>query len=155
MTKSEFLVQLKKALQDKLSSTAVQENMDYYDRYIIEETAKGKSEQEVVDMLGDPWILARTITDASDGTDWETVYEAGSDKGTSSHEERGYHQDRKGTHMFVLNTWVHRILLILFVVMLIMLIISVISGVVSFLAPVLVPLLIVMFVVRLFGGRRS
>ena len=84
MTKSEFLVQLKKALQDKLSSTAVQENMDYYDRYIIEETAKGKSEQEVVDMLGDPWILARTITDASDGTDWETVYEAGSDKGTSS-----------------------------------------------------------------------
>ena len=75
MTKSEFLAELKKALQGNLSSSAVRENMDYYDRYIIEETAKGKSEQEVVDMLGDPWILARTITDASDGTDWEKIHE--------------------------------------------------------------------------------
>lgn len=155
MTKSEFLAQLKKALQDNLNSSAVQENMDYYNRYIIEETAKGKSEQEVVDMLGDPWILARTITDASDGTDWETVYEAGSDRGSSSYGDSGYQQGRKGMHRFALNTWVHRILLILFVVMVIMLIVSIIKGVVSLLAPVLVPLLIVLFVVRLFGGRRS
>ena len=155
MTKSEFLAQLKKALQGNLSSSAVQENMDYYDRYIIEETAKGKSEQEVVDMLGDPWILARTITDASDGTDWETVHEAGSDRGASSYEDRGSQQDRKGTHMFALNTWIHRILSILFVVMVILLVVAIVRGVVALLAPLLVPILIVMIVVRIFGGRRS
>ncbi len=155
MTKSEFLAQLKKALQNNLSSSAVQENMDYYDRYIIEETAKGKSEQEVVDMLGDPWILARTITDASDGTDWETVHETGNDRSTSSYGERSREQNRSGMHMSGVSTWVRGILLVLFVVMVLMLIVSIVSGVVSFLAPVLVPILIVMFVIRLFGGRRS
>ena len=155
MTKSEFLAQLRKALQGNLNSSAVQENMEYYERYIIEETAKGKSEQEVLDMLGDPWILAKTITDASDGTDWETVHESGSDRDAASYENRGYQQDRKGMHMFVLNIWVHRILLILFVVMVILLVVAIVRGVVSLLAPILVPLLIVMIVVRIFGGRRS
>ena len=32
MTKSEFLAQLRKALQGNLNSSAVQENMEYYER---------------------------------------------------------------------------------------------------------------------------
>lgn len=155
MTKSEFLTQLRKALQENLGSSAVQENVDYYNRYIIEEIEKGKSEEEVLNMLGDPWILSRTITDASDGTDWETVYESQSSDGASSYDDRRYEQSHMGARRAGVKTWVHRILLILFVVMMIMLVISIISGVVSFLAPVLVPLFIVMFVVRIFGGRRS
>lgn len=154
MTKSEFLAQLRKALQNNLSSSAVQENMEYYERYITEEAAKGKSEREVIDMLGDPWILARTITDASDGTDWETVYEAGSDRNASSYEEHAREQGLKGMHMSKVSLWVRGILLILFVIMVLMLIFSIVSGVVSFLAPVLVPILIVMIVIRIFGGRR-
>lgn len=155
MTKNEFLTQLKSALQENLNSNAVQENMDYYNRYIIEETAKGKSEEEVVGMLGDPWILARTITDASDGTDWETVYESGNSSASdSSYTDRGYQKSNKGGHGFGIHNWVRVILLILFVVMIFMLIFSIISGLVSFFAPVLVPLLIVLFVVRLFNNRR-
>lgn len=157
MTKSEFLAQLKNALQDNLNSSAVQENMDYYNRYIIEETAKGKSEEEVVNMLGDPWILAKTITDASDGTDWETVYESGgsSTNTSSSYYDRGNQENGKGGHGLGAHAWIRIILLILFVVMVLMLIFSIISGLVSFFAPILVPILIVMFVVRLFSGRRS
>ena len=37
----------------------------------------GKSEAQVLEMLGDPWILARTISDAQDGTDDSIVNEAG------------------------------------------------------------------------------
>lgn len=155
MTKSEFLAQLKKALQENLNSSAVQENMDYYNRYIIEETAKGKSEEEVISMLGDPWILARTITDASDGTDWETVYESGNGNTSSAYDERSYQQESRERNGLGVHTWVKIFLMILFVIMVLMLVISIISGVVSFFAPVLVPLLIVLFVVRLFSGRRS
>ncbi len=154
MTKGKFLAQLKSALQENLNSSTVQENVDYYNRYIIEETAKGKSEEEVVNMLGDPWILAKTIIDASDGTDWETVYESKSDNDSFSYNDRSYQQNDKGGHGLGFHNWVRIILLILFVVMVFMLIFSIISGLVSLFAPVLVPLLIVVFVVRLFSNRR-
>ncbi len=154
MTKSEFLAQLKTALQGNVSSRTVQENMEFYDQYIIEETAKGKSEQEVLSALGDPWILARTITDANDGTDQETVYES---EGSAyySGREGGERGRQPGVHVFGLDTWWKKLLLILAVVMVVLLIFSIISGLVSLFAPIIIPVLIVMFVVRLFGGRRS
>ena len=154
MTKSEFLAQLKKALQENLSSSAVQENMDYYNKYIIDETAKGKSEEEVVNLLGDPWILARTITDASDGTDWETVRESRNSSTSSAYDGPGYQQNDQDRRGLGVRTWVRIILLILFVVMILMLVFSIISGLVSFFAPVLVPLLYLLIVVLLFSGRR-
>lgn len=154
MTKSEFLAQLKKALQGNVSGRTVQENMEFYDQYIIEETAKGKSEQEVISALGDPWILAKTITDANDGTDQETVYDS---EGSTYYSDReaGYGQPRPGVHVFGLDTWWKKLLLILAVVMVVLLIFSIISGLVNLFAPIIIPVLIVMFVVRLFGGRRS
>ena len=53
MTKSEFLAQLKKALQGNLSSSAVQENMDYYDRYILRDWSSDvcSSDLEVTEAL--------------------------------------------------------------------------------------------------------
>ncbi len=153
MTKSEFLTQLRQALQGNVSSRTVQENMDYYDQYIIEETAKGRSEQEVLDTLGDPWILARTIIDANDGMDQETVYESEGGTYYSNH-EGGYGQRQPGMHVFGLDTWWKKLLLILSIVIIVMLVFSIISGLVNLFAPILVPVLIVMFVIRLFGVRR-
>lgn len=154
MTKSEFLTQLKQALQENVGSRTVQENMEFYNQYIIEETAKGKSEQEVLDSLGDPWIIARTIIDANDGTDQETVYEAGGDTYYSDRED-SYRQSQPGMHVFGLDTWWKKLLLILAAVMVVLFVFCIISGLVSLFARILWPVLIVMFVVRLFGGRRS
>lgn len=155
MTRSEFLSQLKEALEGDLNSSAVQENVNYYNNYITEEVAKGKSEEEVLQMLGDPWILAHTIIDASDGTDYETVYEAGGSTYSSSGAARDYRKDSSGSHVHVfgIDTWWKKLLLILFVVMIIVLVVAVVSGVVQLLAPVLVPILIVMIIIRLIGGR--
>ena len=61
MTRIEFLQQLRQALENDLSGSVVQENVDYYNQYISDEVRKGKSEEEVLRMLGDPWILARTV----------------------------------------------------------------------------------------------
>lgn len=61
MRSSDFLLQLKKALENELSAAQVQDNVEYYKNYIKEEMKSGKSEQEVMDMLGDPWAIAKTI----------------------------------------------------------------------------------------------
>lgn len=154
MTRSEFLSQLREALQGDLSSSTVQENVNYYNSYISEEVAKGKREEEVLQMLGDPWILAHTIIDANDGTDRETVYESGGGSYTSSRAQNEYGRSNTGSniHVFGLDTWWKKLLLVLVVIMVVVLIVAVISGVVQLLAPVLVPLLIVMIIVRLIGG---
>lgn len=69
MSQKEFLEELRTALSGKLSAQAVLENIEYYRNYIEGEVRSGKSEAQVLEMLGDPWILARTISDAQDGTD--------------------------------------------------------------------------------------
>ena len=61
MRSSDFLLQLKKALENELSAAQVQDNVEYYKNYIKEEMKSGKSEQEVMNMLGDPWAIAKTI----------------------------------------------------------------------------------------------
>ena len=120
---------------------------------------KGKSEQEVLELLGDPWAIAKTIVDASDGTDEEVVYENRSPFNNSYNQTTqardsytGYGQKNEyGTehsygsyHEFRLDTWWKKALLILAVVFVVVVVVSVITGIISFLAPVLVPLLIIM-----------
>ena len=61
MNRSEFLNKLREALENDLNAQAVQENIEYYDSYIRSEIKNGRTEQEILDMLGDPWVIARTI----------------------------------------------------------------------------------------------
>ena len=66
MTKVEFLTKLKESLNNDLTGVIVQENIAYYDQYIADEIRKGRSEQEVLDELGDPWVIAQTIIDTQE-----------------------------------------------------------------------------------------
>lgn len=156
MTRSEFLTELRKALENDLSGSIVQENVEFYNQYITDEIRKGKSEEDVLSMLGDPWILARTVIDAADGTDQSTVYESGSST------YGGYENDRSRTteqnpyvHTFGLDTWWKKLLLILGIIMIVVAIFAVVTGLIRILAPILVPILVIMIVVRMIGNRRG
>ena len=61
MNKEEFLNKMKIALDGQVSDLIISENIDYYENYINSEISNGKSEIEVLDMLGDPRLLAKTI----------------------------------------------------------------------------------------------
>ena len=61
MTKETFLSQLGSALSGNMDSGKVNENLRYYSEYISGEVQGGKTEEEVLQMLGDPWILARDV----------------------------------------------------------------------------------------------
>ena len=139
MTKQEFLEKLRLALNGKVPGNIVTENLQYYEDYINTEVRKGRSEEEVLASLGDPRLIARTITAAS-----------GSMENTGASEYREYSsgrsQDgRKGR----LPVWGWLILGILIVV----LIFSAVISLISFLWPILLPVIIimaVMFLVKLF-----
>lgn len=153
MTKQEFLEKLRAALGNDLSGVVVSENVNYYNQYITDEMAKGRSEEEVTEELGDPWAIARTIIDAQESreyTDGEYRSEA-SAKG----EYNSGSQNRYGNvHVFGLDSWWKKLLLILGLIGIIVLIVAVIGGIISILAPIVIPLVIVMWIVRMFGQRR-
>lgn len=68
MTKAEFLEQLRLSLNGRLDANQVMDNLRYYEEYINSQLRQGKTEEDVMSMLGSPRLIARTITDAnSDG----------------------------------------------------------------------------------------
>jgi hypothetical protein len=87
VTRTEFLKQLRDALLGEIDNGAVQDNIDYYNSYIEGETAKGRSESEVLDELGDPRLIARTIIDTAEAGG--SASPEGFDRGESA-EDGGY-----------------------------------------------------------------
>lgn len=63
MDRNEFVSTLRAALTGAVSPAIVEDNVRYYQNYISQEIASGKSEKEILDGLGDPRLIARTIID--------------------------------------------------------------------------------------------
>jgi len=152
MTKQEFLEKMRHALANDLSGPVIQDNVNYYDGYISDEIRKGRSEAAVIEELGDPWVLARTIIESVENTDSnqeEYTYEP-SRQGFGN----GQNTERRVVHVFGVDSWWKKLLLILGILGIVMVVVAVIGGIFSLLAPFIVPLLIIAFVIRLIGGRR-
>lgn len=152
MTRSEFLNKLKEALANDLSGPVIQENVNYYSGYIADEVRKGRSEEEVVAELGDPWAIAHTIIESLE-IQGNTQEDYGYEPNRQNYDQR----QQSGTgqvHIFGLDTWWKKLLLVLGIVGVFMLVIAVIGGIFSLLAPILVPLILMIIVFRIIGSRR-
>ena len=151
MTKYEFLEKMRHALANDLSGPVIQENINYYDGYIRDEVRKGRPEEAVIDELGDPWAIARTIIESAGGGNTQEEYTYEPKRQTYYGQEQ---QERGHVRVYGWHSWVKRLLLALGILGVIMLVAAVIGGIFSLLAPIVVPFLIVLFVLRLLGGRR-
>ena len=87
MSKEEFLTQLSQALRGELGNETAYGHVSYYSDYIDKEVKKGKSEAEVIEQLGNPRLIARSIIDSErkgrSSSQYET-YEDGSGVGDTS-----------------------------------------------------------------------
>ncbi len=172
MTETEFLQELRKALENDLDEQGVRENVQYYREYIEAEKRKGISEEKILEELGDPWAIARNITNAPGG------YQSGSYQSTG-YQSSGYQDPypdngtgywpgdedddddeelseetekelRRIERKIRFGFWLFFIFLILIIVG----IISAVAGLIRFVAPVLVPLLAALLIVRIWESRR-
>lgn len=66
MSKKEFIEQLTLALQGEINQTQINDQISYYENYIMEESRKGKSEAQVIETLGPPRLIAKTIIETTD-----------------------------------------------------------------------------------------
>ena len=65
MNKEVFIDTLRRALYGKVSDYELTDHVRYYEDYIRQEISRGRSEQEVLEELGDPRLIARTILETS------------------------------------------------------------------------------------------
>ncbi len=65
MKLQDFLEELKDALDGEIPPTQIEVNLKYYRDYVKQREQQGKTEEEILNELGEPRLIARTIIDTS------------------------------------------------------------------------------------------
>lgn len=150
MNKQEFLEKLRVSLNGKVPAGVVTENLNFYEDYINTEIRKGKSEEDVLNTLGDPRLIARTIVETKgNGAEQTSDFREGG--GYRGQEQEGYQEFERmpgtvGNWLAKLPGWVWLILFIIIAVM----VLSAVFHVIAFFAPALIVIAVVLFLVKLF-----
>ncbi|HIT90806.1 MAG TPA: DUF1700 domain-containing protein [Candidatus Merdenecus merdavium] len=180
MKKIEFLQKLENSIRGELPDSEVRENLRYYDQYISDSVAKGQEEEDVIDELGGPTLVAKTLIEAynfggssnrssrgefygedapydsyGQGPEYQNQYEE------NQHHRKGFRVNYNGNRWDVrfgklkLNTWYGKLIVILSVVLIITVITSIAFSILNLLLPLVFPLLIIILILNVIGGRRN
>ena len=159
MTRHEFLNKLKSSLENDLSGNSVQEHITYYNDYINNEIRTGRNEADIIAELGDPWAIAKSIIASEDASSSNyDEYSYASTEEEISRRNRyddAYRRTSSGpkVHVFGLDKWWKKLLLILGIIGVVMIVFSIITGLISLIAPFIIPILIVSFILKLIKKR--
>ena len=160
MTRQEFLEELRITLQGEMNQGRINEHLHYYDTYIMEESRKGKTEEQVLEELGNPRLIAKTLIDTEgnyEGSRHESAYSSGYEE----HEQtvkKGFHAEYskdKGWDIrfgrFQLNSWYGRLVMIIIA----LLVIVVVARIVAFLLPIVIGVVLILTALSLIFGRKG
>lgn len=132
----------------------------------MEEAAKGQTEDEVIESLGGPRIIARTIVDAAldtedrpdgfDSFESEASYRSGP-AGSSQEEREPFRGKKPEVHYVDFGKWYVRLiagLVVFLVIFLVMTVFFGIMGLAGWILSYIWPVLLVMLAVWMFRGPR-
>lgn len=154
MTKSEYINGLQSGLQGEVTQQVLRESVDYYSRYIDDEIAGGKSEQQVLEELGPVQLIVKTIIEANKGTGEETQRTRAQEQRNQSIRQS---QNQSRSNGFTLNSWYGKLILILIALLILALIIGVVVIIVMaawYLLPVVAVIALIVILLRVFIGRK-
>lgn len=165
MSKEEFLRGLENALSGNVPPAVVRDNLRYYDDYIRSERQKGRTEADIMEELGDPRLIARTILDttpdAAEG-EYEEYHPFSSfsgNSGRSSRHEEEEQSAQRGSfggniHYYNLNKWYWKLLAVVIVIAFFTLVLTIIGGLLTLIIPLLPVIGLVILVMWLVQGPR-
>lgn len=144
MSKEEFLRDLRSVLAGEVPDAVIRDNVSYYDSYLSQEMAKGRTVDEITAEIGDPRIVAKTIIDSCEAAQ-DTAGDGGNDSGYRSYGEQ--QSPHPGLHYIDLSKWYWKLLLIVVAVTVGTLLLSIVGGIVSLALKLAGPLLMVFLLV--------
>ena len=149
MTKQEFLDKLRISLNGKIAANQVEEHIRYYEDYINVEMRKGRTEEDVMAVLGDPRLISRTIVETS-GMAQSSEYSSRENAYREVDREcQEYNRGAEVRNLAKVPGWVWIILVLLIVIV----VLGAIFSVVMSLMPVLLPILFVVLLFKMFRDR--
>lgn len=147
MSRKEFLDILEEQLSDQLQEGKVAAHIRYYEDYIQSQVNKGISEKEVLDKLGDPRLIAKTLLETDPGPVPDEVYEQGTPYYQTSPEE-----EKTGWKKYIdLSTWYGKLFLILIVGLILFILVTVLTAVLPF----FLILGVILYIISRIRKRRS
>ena len=151
MSKKEFLDILYNQLSGQIPEGSVAAHVQYYRNYIEDEQQKGRTETDILNDLGDPRLIARTLLDTEvgagnpqNGSTYSAIYnEADSDynKYDSSDSARGH--VKKHSFKLDLSTWYGKVAVILIAAVVLLLLVTILGV----LIPVMIVAGVIMYIV--------
>lgn len=146
MSKNEFLKELRNYLSGSLSGAEVEDSIRYYENYINEHVAHGERESEIIDALGDPRIIGKSIVDAAGRRKTSSRSESyGETKASDSRQESSGNNTRRKLKFY------GTIAIVLLVVLVVLI---AVTKVIAFFFPLIVVIVILSLLFRQTGGRR-
>ena len=148
MNRTEFLDTLRSQLSGQMHEGKVAAHVRYYEDYIQSQVRSGRDEQQVLDELGDPRLIARTLLD-TDTDNGNISYEEYSteDSGFSGD---SYSEDKRQVHSFQDKPWYEKLIsLVIFVGIL-----SVLIRMIGRIMPSLVMMALGVYVISFLFRRR-
>ena len=143
MTKYEFLKELREALEGQVPMSEIEDSISYYRDYFSRQEADGRSEQEILEELGSPRLIAKSIIETKGGEQiyYEDTYEE------QVNEEEG------SPKVFVFDSFLTKIGCLAAVIIVIRLIGSVFAVALRFIGPIIMILLLIYLIKNVFGKR--
>ena len=133
MNRKEFLEILRSQLAGQMQEGKAAAHIRYYEDYIQSQVRGGRSEQEVLQELGDPHLIAKTLIDTDDGSTQEDYGEYSSYGSSYGNETEFPHQQEKRWKKVIdLSTWHGRAVVIAAAAVIIILLILIIGVAIPF-----------------------
>lgn len=145
MDRTEFIERLQRALASGISSGQVADHVRYYQDYIDSEVRRGRNEREVLDSLGDPRLLAKSIIEANKhaGTSYGSNRQYDEEVADDRQEWRA-ESDMPVTGGFMLPGW----LVMLIATVVVLVVIGLAFSLLSLFAPVIIIVLVALLIVK-------
>lgn len=157
MNREDFLRELEEALAGDVPEAVIRDNLSYYGSYLSQEMAKGRSVDDIVAEIGEPFIIAKTIIDSTEAADDPAGNDGyGSYRETYTDSRSGQYQntdqgygDQQGPHMHYidLNKWYWKLLAIIILFMVVSLVFNIVGGILALLIRFAGPLMMIFLVV--------
>lgn len=151
MDQREFLEDLYNALQGEMPDMDVQSQISYYRDYFSAEESNGKNEREILDQLGSPRLIARTIIDSykMEQTPWNRKR---NDEEARNFDEDQDFTEQDGRQRYDANRrmfpWYYKLFGVLFLIIVFVLVIAIGGLAIRIFLSVGLPLLIGILLVR-------
>lgn len=160
MSQEKFISELREALKGELPPSDIESQVRYYEDYFKDEIRAGKSEEEILNQLGSPRLIARTIIDSfkMKQTPWTTsgsnseshYYNEDADYSRNAQEQQRTQSGQQSEYGFRGRIpWYYKVFGILILVFVISIVIAIGGAVLSIGLPILLIWAVIQMIIML------